>query len=79
MGNLKRGDTVIVNNNETEHVEFIGKQGVIKDVLIREELETLYQVSFKEMLSMKGFRSEEMEIGLLYFVEEQLDLKKDKK
>lgn len=75
MNSLKRGDTVIVNNNETEHVEFIGKEGVIKDVLIREELETFYQVSFKETLSMKGFRSQNMEIGLLYFTENEIDKK----
>ncbi len=60
------GKKVRVNKNEQDHVEFIGKEGVIIDAEQKFET-TLLKVRFKETLSMKGFRSQNMTMGELYF------------
>ncbi len=60
------GKKVRVNKNEPDHVEFIGKEGVIIDAEQKFET-TLLKVRFKETLSMKGFRSQNMTMGELYF------------
>lgn len=60
------GKKVRVNENEQDHVEFIGKEGVIIDAEQKFET-TLLKVRFKENLSMKGFRSQTMNMGELYF------------
>lgn len=60
------GKKVRVNKNEQDHVEFIGKEGVVIDAEQKFET-TLLKVRFKETLSMKGFISQDMTMGELYF------------
>ena len=60
------GKKVRVNKNEQDHVEFIGKEGVVIDAEQKFET-TLLKVRFKDTLSMKGFRSQDMTMGELYF------------
>lgn len=61
-----KGKKVRVNNKEVDHADFIGREGVIK-IAEQKEDNVLCLVKFVDNLSIKGFRSENMTIGELYF------------